>query len=182
MKTFKTTTVLGAAGALFFAAAAFAGHGAHDVVKSTSGNVVKNTFNNCVETQWQGVESCAGVVVSSEMRIVYFDFDSAALTPAGKAKLDVLAELIKSHGAVSARIIGYADVIGDAGYNQSLSLRRADAVANYLAASGVTISGNSEVRGLGETSSRSECRGVRGAELKACLWRDRRVEVELINE
>ncbi len=176
MKTFKTTTILGAAAAAFFAVSASAQ--LNDVVKSTNGNVVTNTFGHCVETKWQGVEGCG---IASEMRIVYFDFDSATLTPAAKAKLDVLADLINTNGAVHARIVGYADIIGASSYNQTLSLRRADAVANYLAAKGVSISGASEVRGLGATSSQSQCKGVRGAELKACLWRDRRVEVELVN-
>lgn len=176
MKTFKTTTILGAACAAFFAVSASAQM--NDVVKNTFGHVTKNTFNNCVETKWQGLQGCG---IANEMRIVYFDFDSANLTPAAKAKLDVLADLIISNGTVNARIVGYADVIGDNGYNQGLSLRRADAVSSYLASKGVTISGASEVRGLGETSSQSQCKGTRGAELKACLWRDRRVEVELVN-
>jgi outer membrane protein OmpA-like peptidoglycan-associated protein len=172
----KTTMILGAASALFFAASASAQ--LQDVVTSTSGNVVENTFNNCVLTKWEGVAGCG---IAAETRTVYFDFDSASLTPAGKAKLDVLADMIRAKGSVSARIVGYADVIGDSSYNQGLSLRRADKVADYLAASGVDISGASEVRGLGESSSRSQCNGIRGAELKACLWRDRRVEVELVS-
>ncbi len=176
MKTFKTSTILGAACAAFLAASAAAQ--VNDVVKNTFGHVTLNTFNHCVETKWQGVEGCG---IANEMRIVYFDFDSANLTPAAKAKLDVLADLIKSNGTVNARIVGFADPIGNPSYNNGLSLRRADAVANYLAGKGVNISGSSEVRGLGETSSRSQCKGTRGAELKACLWRDRRVEVELVN-
>jgi outer membrane protein OmpA-like peptidoglycan-associated protein len=174
MKTFKTTTMLVAAAGMLFAATATAQ--LNDAVKNTNGHVVTNTFKNCVITKWQGGEGCN---IAPDMRIVYFDFDSIVLTPAAKAKLDVLADMIK--GNTGARIVGFADELGDTGYNQGLSMRRANAVADYLTGLGVNITGASEVRGLGETSSQSECKGSRGAALKACLWRDRRVEVELVN-
>jgi outer membrane protein OmpA-like peptidoglycan-associated protein len=71
-------------------------------------------------------------------------------------------------------------VIGSNSYNQALSQRRADVVKAYLQAKGVNVNGGSEVRGLGESNSQSQCTGQRGDALKACLWRDRRVEVEIV--
>jgi outer membrane protein OmpA-like peptidoglycan-associated protein len=178
MKTFMKTTALSAIGALMLAGAAIAG--TQDVVRSTAGEVVKNTFNNCVLSNFEGTAGCGDAAATKEMQVVYFDFDSAALTPAAKAKLDVLANTLKAAGStVSARVVGYADEIGNAAYNQGLSQRRSNAVVQYLNSRGVTISGGLEIRGLGATSSRSQCSGVRGAQLKACLWQDRRVEIEV---
>lgn len=180
MKTLLKTTVL-AAGALLIAGTASAEVVTKDVVKNTFGNVVKNTFQNCVITKWDAAASECGAGYASELRTIYFDFDSAVITPAGRAKLDTLANAIRNDGSVKyVRIVGFADKIGTNGYNNALSMRRAAAVKSYLEGRGVVVSGNSEVRGLGETSSQSQCNGQRGAALKACLWRDRRVEVEIV--
>jgi OOP family OmpA-OmpF porin len=185
MKILKSSTILAAAGALTLAVSAQAQVDApKDVVKSTGGRVVVNSFNNCVVTKWDATadECDAGVGGSLELRTVYFDFDSAVLTPAAKAKLDVLANGLKSQSAKKVRIVGFADKIGTTGYNNSLSQRRANAVSRYLAGKGLTVEGNYEVRGLGETASQSKCEGVnKRSELIACLWRDRRVEVEVVN-
>lgn len=184
MKMLNTSTILAATGALLVAASANAGMDApKDVVKSSMGRVWVNSFNNCVVTKWDAAnDQCdAGTGGSLELRTVYFDFDSAVLTPAAKAKLDVLANGLHSQNAQKVRIVGFADKIGTTGYNANLSQRRANAVSRYLAAKGLTVDGNYEVRGLGETASQSKCEGVKGNELKACLWRDRRVEVEVVN-
>jgi outer membrane protein OmpA-like peptidoglycan-associated protein len=179
MKNILKSTVL-AAGMLLAAGTASADMHNRDVVKNSFGHVVRNSFQNCVETKWDGAGECGGLI-ASEMRTIYFDFDSAALTPAGRAKLDTLAGLIGNDGSIRhVRIIGFADVIGSNSYNQSLSQRRADVVRAYLQAKGVNVNGGSEVRGLGESSSQSQCAGQKGNALKACLWRDRRVEVEIV--
>ncbi len=184
MNMLKTSTILAATGALVLAASANAGNfKTQDVVRSSGGRVWVNTFNNCVVTKWEAtVDECdAGMGGSLELRTVYFDFDSAVLTPAAKAKLDVLGNTLAAQNAHTVRIVGFADKIGTTGYNANLSQRRANAVSRYLTAKGLQVEGNFEVRGLGETASQSKCEGVRGNELKACLWRDRRVEVEVVN-
>jgi len=183
MKMLTTSTILAATGALFLAASANAVDAPKDVVKSSAGRVWVNSFNNCVITKWDAAnDQCeAGTGGSLELRTVYFDFDSAVLTPAAKAKLDVLAANLKSQSAKTVRIVGFADEIGTTSYNANLSQRRANAVSRYVAAKGLKVEGNYEVRGLGETASQSKCSGVKGNELKACLWRDRRVEVEVVN-
>jgi len=174
----KTSTILAAAGTLALAASANA-QTFKEVVHSTNGEVVHSTNGECVLTKWDGMSDCGAA--DYELRTVYFDFDSAVLTPAAKAKLDTLAGALTSSNVKTVKIVGFADKIGTTGYNINLSQRRAAAVSSYLSAKGIVVIGNSEVRGLGETSSKSECAGVRGAELKACLWRDRRVEVEIVN-
>lgn len=182
MKILQLTTVLAATSALLLAASAGATTPAtaKDVVKSSSGRVWVNSFNNCVRTKWDSAhEGCN--VASLEMRTVYFNFNSSSLTAASKEKLNGLATALKGAGVQSIKIVGYADEIGSDGYNTSLSTRRANSVAHYLRGKGIKVSGKYEVRGLGETSSQSDCEGKTGKDLQDCLWKDRRVEVEVVN-
>lgn len=153
-----------------------------DVVKDQRGNVIKNTFGNCVRTKWANDrdECSAGVTIDKEMLTVYFAFDSAQLTPAATNKLNNLVNILKrANNVASINIVGYADMIGNNNYNYRLSARRAEAVENYIASRGYTNLNKTEVRAFGESAPVSDCKGVKGNELKACLWRDRRVEVEL---
>lgn len=173
----KRSIILAAASVLAFAASAQAAY--KEVVHNTAGEVVQSSNGACVVTLWDGSSECGAS--DYELRTVYFDFDSAALTAAAEAKLDTLASALSSKHVKSVKIVGFTDKIGTTGYNVKLSQRRAAAVSSYLAGKGIVVAGGSEVRGLGETSSKSECAGVKGNELKACLWRDRRVEVEVVN-
>ena len=179
----KSTVYSMLAGAALFAAPLIAS-AAQDVVRDERGNVLTNTWQNCVLTDWEGsAAECTGtpqeIAASKEALTIYFGFDSSRLTPAGTAKLDRLAGLIGASSSVSdVSIIGYADEIGGNAYNDALSKRRANAVSSYLASRGVNTSGV-ELRGLGEGSSKSQCSGTSGNECKACLWRDRRTEIQL---
>ena len=184
MKMSKTSTILAAASALMLSTAANAGV-FKKAVHSTDGNAVHSTNGNCVITKWDDATgACANAVadVDYELRTVYFDFNSSAITPAAKTKLNALVAALKASGAKQVKIVGFADEIGSNSYNEKLSKRRADAVSLYLKKKGVAVNkGKFEVRGLGETESKSSCGEVKGKELKACLWRDRRVEVEVLN-
>lgn len=182
MKMFQTSTILAATASLLLAASASAGVVAKTAVHSTNGKAVHSTNGNCVITKWDAKSSeCTDISGTDvELRTVYFNFNGSALTPAAKAKLNALAKTLKTTGVKSVKIVGFTDAIGTKGYNQKLSERRANAVAAYLKGKGVKVKGKSEVRGLGDTESQSQCEGVTGKELKACLWRDRRVEVEIV--
>jgi outer membrane protein OmpA-like peptidoglycan-associated protein len=179
MKTFLKASIAAAA-MMSIATAAFAGHGSpHKTVKDERGNVVVNTFNNCVITKWSADRNeCMDA--SREARTVYFDFNRSSLTPAAKAKLDSLVDIIRNSAAVdSVSIVGYADRIGSTDYNYRLSQRRSRSVEKYLASRGYYDTKSTEVRSFGESRPVSDCEGVTGKELRACLWRDRRVEIEL---
>lgn len=185
MKQFLKTTLLAAAGAAAVASAATAGPAdVRDVVKDERGTIILNTFGNCVRTKWESNhDECMGTAsaaIGVEARTVYFDFDSAELTPAARAKLDSLVDIITNSTKVqNVSIIGYADMIGSSDYNYRLSKRRAKSVQDYLASKGYYDTANTDVRSFGEDVPVSNCAGVKGNELKACLWRDRRVEIEL---
>ena len=58
---------------------------------------------------------------------VFFEFDSAALTPESEQAMDAIAASAKNGGALHVIVDGHADRAGAALYNMDLSRRRADA-------------------------------------------------------
>lgn len=66
-----------------------------------------------------------------------FDVNSADLKPAGKAELDALAAHMKAVKVERIDINGYTDSTGSAEYNKQLSMRRANAVKDYLLGKGI---------------------------------------------
>jgi outer membrane protein OmpA-like peptidoglycan-associated protein len=69
--------------------------------------------------------------------LVFFDWDKYNITSDGMAILQKAAAQYKSGAPVQIQVTGYTDLTGSAGYNQRLSERRANAVANALAGMGV---------------------------------------------
>ncbi|MEZ5853573.1 MAG: OmpA family protein [Hyphomicrobiaceae bacterium] len=65
---------------------------------------------------------------------VYFDFDSAQITPKAKAVLIELGKALASDDLSGRRFLvaGHTDAKGSANYNQALSERRAAAIKRYL--------------------------------------------------
>ncbi len=68
---------------------------------------------------------------------MFFDYDSAELSPAGKSALDENAGVLKKYGAWVVTIEGHCDERGTPEYNLALGERRAVAARTYLVALGV---------------------------------------------
>ena len=68
---------------------------------------------------------------------VLFEFNRADIKATGHGELRKLAEFLKKHPDRQVLIEGHTDDIGSNAYNENLSRRRAEAVANALAALGV---------------------------------------------
>ena len=84
------------------------------------------------------------------IRPVFFDFDSYALDAEDRARLDRIAELMKTFPSLELRITGHTDAIGTFEYNQMLSERRAAAVAGYLVSKGIAED-RLKTRGMSES-------------------------------
>lgn len=82
--------------------------------------------------------------------IIYFDWDSARITPEGMRIVDQAAAEARSASGARIVIVGHADRSGAESYNLRLSLRRADAVRAALAQRGVATERTS-VTALGES-------------------------------
>lgn len=83
---------------------------------------------------------------------VLFDVDEHVLTPAAQAVVDAAAaEIAQAAASGEVQVIGHTDDVGTDDYNQGLSERRADAVAQRLApALGGELTVRAEGRGEGE--------------------------------
>lgn len=92
---------------------------------------------------------------------VFFDWDSAEVTPGAAEVLRQAAENAKEERLTVVRIVGHADRSGPVPYNQTLSERRAQAVARELARQGIPTN-DVAIFGEGETEPLVETRdGVR---------------------
>jgi OmpA-OmpF porin, OOP family len=195
------TALLLAALASIFTLPVLAAPNAHDTVSDNNNNIAVNTFNNCVRTKWDSPsDPCAPAPkvvaapapapapvvsparqLSKEALTVYFDFDKSSILASEAAKLDNLANVLKTDQAVkSVRIVGYADRMGNAGYNERLSQLRAHKVEEYMRGRGYLRISGAQTRWLGDTAPRTQCAdSLKRADKIVCLREDRRVEVEI---
>lgn len=81
--------------------------------------------------------------------VIQFGYASASLTPPGAAALDPLATTLEQCPAVRVIIEGHTDSDGDYYRNQSLSVRRAEAVRQHLVNAGA-MAGQLSVIGYGQ--------------------------------
>ena len=68
---------------------------------------------------------------------INFAFDSAVLPDPAHGMIDRIAQLMKENPPLQLRVEGHTDAVGPAGYNISLSERRALSVGRYLVAQGI---------------------------------------------
>lgn len=81
---------------------------------------------------------------------VFFDFDKYNLKPAAVAELEKVYPVMVADTTSQFLIGGHTDTVGSAAYNQKLSERRAQAVANFLESKGVSAD-RMTVKGFGFT-------------------------------
>jgi outer membrane protein OmpA-like peptidoglycan-associated protein len=112
-----------------------------------------------------------GIQVTFESGLLY-DFDSDAVKPTARQNLAQLATSLEKYPKSDLLILGHTDSVGTDAYNKGLSVRRADAAAEYLVSRGVDRS-RIGTGGLGEEepiAANAEDAGRR---------RNRRVEVAI---
>ena len=73
-------------------------------------------------------------------QMVFFSYDSEALTPEAEALLQAKAAILRANPSLEIRVEGNADERGSTEYNLSLGQRRAESVRTFL--SGYGISGD----------------------------------------
>ncbi|MEN8129812.1 MAG: OmpA family protein [Pseudomonadota bacterium] len=125
-------------------------------LQDSLGNIVRSGSGECIHTgTWKPematIVGCDGVTVDAKVETIrgessgilteiempstaMFAFDSAELTAEGKNTIEAYRETLMPElaEAYAGIIIGHTDSTGDAKYNQGLSLRRAEAVRDYL--------------------------------------------------
>jgi len=187
-------------------------HSVHGYTTSQgSGEVVRNNYGECWKNSYfdkatEGRVECGDreavapvqqapeyvdetVSLSSK---TLFGFDKDNLRPEAQENLNALAQRLNNENVQTVRVEGHTDFMGSDKYNQALSERRANVVANYLVGRGVasskisavglgesqaqmTATCDAEVAKLGKKVSKAEKR----AALIACIEPDRRVDVKI---
>lgn len=103
----------------------------------------------------------------------FFDFDKSVVKAEGKAKLDDLASKVSGISLEVVIAVGHTDSVGSSGYNQALSIRRAEAVKAYLVSKGIESSRiYTEGKGLTQPVADNATRDGRS--------KNRRVEIEVV--
>ncbi len=80
---------------------------------------------------------------------ILFETGSSYVRPGLQSDLRAVAGNLNSYPNTTVQVLGHTDNVGEAGYNQDLSERRAQAVANVLTGAGVSGS-RIQVSGRGE--------------------------------
>lgn len=93
------------------------------------------------------VQSAEGWEFSASEKLL-FGSDEAILTQSARQTVERIARLLVSMEILSVRIDGHTDTTGNQTYNDQLSLRRAQAVAEAIETAGMPSRGT-KVRGLG---------------------------------
>lgn len=128
------------------------------------------------------VAAPAPVVVEEEVVVVetpaapakyigHFDFDKAKVD--NVPELNTFANYMKEVDGSKVSITGYTDSTGPEAYNQTLSVKRAQDVADYLSSMGISAD-RMMVSGGGESNP------VASNKTKAGRAENRRVEVEIV--
>jgi outer membrane protein OmpA-like peptidoglycan-associated protein len=108
------------------------------------------------------------------LRGVYFDFDRIDIRPDSKPVLDEAAAILTDRRAEIEAVVveGHTDAIGTDEYNQTLSIKRAEAVYQYLVNKGVPPE-------LMRTEGYGESRPVADNETDSGRAQNRRVELRV---
>jgi outer membrane protein OmpA-like peptidoglycan-associated protein len=104
---------------------------------------------------------------------ITFGFDSAELNPSFFSVLDRVANVANQNGQTVLEVAGHTDSVGSDAYNDQLSQRRAQAVANYLSSRGVSSNRLMTVGG-------GERYPVASNETEAGRAQNRRVEISVM--
>ena len=79
----------------------------------------------------------ASITAPVLVRNIFYEFDSAELTPESTPALDSLVVLLEENPNITIELASHCDYRGADAYNERLSQRRAESVVNYLIAHGI---------------------------------------------
>jgi outer membrane protein OmpA-like peptidoglycan-associated protein len=107
---------------------------------------IKNEIPNAEVIHEEGSD---GIIVNFESKVL-FGFDKSDLSEASKSTINDLAVILNKYPDTDLTIQGHTDSKGSETYNQTLSEKRAKAVADFLKSQGVVTSRITPV-GFGES-------------------------------
>lgn len=84
-------------------------------------------------------EQALDSAIETAFQTVYFDFDSYALTEQAQENLRLMAKALKADNTLKLVVEGHSDARGSNEYNLALSLKRAEAIRDFLQGEGVGL-------------------------------------------
>jgi outer membrane protein OmpA-like peptidoglycan-associated protein len=125
-------------------------------VGGTAGLLIGNEMDKRADEMKKDMQGAKIERVGEGIKITFdsgllFDVDKSDLRPQAKTNIESLAKILNKYSDTNILIEGDTDNSGSDEYNQKLSERRAQSVANHLMGLGVPNSRISTV-GLGETN------------------------------
>jgi len=116
-----------------------------------------------------GQESFDSLILISQSE-VYFDSNEAHISEAEAAKIDLLVKQAEAFDSTAFSVIAHTDNVGGDEFNIELSLRRADAVKQYLADSNVSQAAiSSEYYGEGRPKAENDTKRGRSQNRRAII-------------
>jgi len=104
---------------------------------------------------------------------ITFQVDHSDIQPQFQSTLNQVAQTLASYNQTYIDVLGHTDATGSDAYNQALSERRAQSVANYLSARGVAAA-RIGIRGYGESQP------IASNDTGAGRAENRRVEIKVV--
>jgi len=90
-----------------------------------------------------------GYKVLERYALILFEFDKAEITGRNQIIVDRIVKRIQELPDALVKVTGHTDIIGKEDYNMKLSMRRADAVFNKMAAAGLSAPKRTTLTGEG---------------------------------
>jgi OOP family OmpA-OmpF porin len=136
---------------------------------------VADSQDSCPNTPPGAIVTRDGCAVKIVLQNIKFELNSHRISADYSSVIEKVAASLKSRSDIKAlTVVGHTDSTGSADYNQSLSEKRAQAVADALAAQGID-QGMITVQGMGESSPIADNKRSEGRAS------NRRVELKLAN-
>lgn len=104
---------------------------------------------------------------------ITFQVDHSDIQPQFQSTLNQVAQTLASYNQTYIDVLGHTDATGSDAYNQALSERRAQSVANYLSARGVA-GARIGIRGYGESQP------IASNDTEVGRAENRRVEIKVV--
>jgi outer membrane protein OmpA-like peptidoglycan-associated protein len=131
------------------------GPGKYSVTANSNGYLFGSAYFE-VDSQGRVLKNPVDIALSSltggrTRLLIFFEFDKADLQAASAPELHQAVEMMKSVPTLKVEIAGYSDSLGTLSHNLDLSLRRANAVRDFLIQAGIAA-GRITAQGYGPAS------------------------------
>ena len=146
--------------------------------KDSDNDGVLDAEDSCIDTPLNtkvDVRGCkVDYVTMLKDIVIRFGYKYTKLTPESDLNIEKLLNILKENPSLNINILGYTDSIASKGYNQKLSLKRAEKIQNMLIERGISQERLHAI-GMGEVNP------IATNMYKAGRAKNRRIEIEVAN-